>query len=495
MSDADDLESISLKALVVEGDEDEDDGPRSTSETVNKPGDQEEVEYRGAVFRRGEVFQVAIGERRIHLGLEFFSKTGDQARMVLLAPLGTTFMGKVIREVKEADADKWSHLPRDVKDIVHQVRKDEAVFPCGEFLKRPQKARMVPLNDLLLDNCTKEDIEMPAWGTEFGPGKTRASIFNTKVCRGPRRAKPITVLDSFCGAGGFSEGMRGNKNWHFKIGVEKDPFAARAAMKNHGAKLYNADEDRMEGEDGISVSVHLRDGSIIFYGSVDQFFNKVENWDEFRSAVGEIDYGHLSPPCQGFSAQNTLALSGPEREGDRANNLLSLTILRVAKVLCPKVITFENVVGIWNKRLTYLYPIYLGLFLSGYHFRQGRLKACDYGDPQERQRFILIAAQSHVLLPRLPPKTHGVGSVLYPYVTCREAIGHLEHANNGMLEDDEQEEKTRGGGDDKYKCTHDKPAPAILASKSPRHYCEDRVLTLEETKALTFRPGFKTCGS
>jgi site-specific DNA-cytosine methylase len=43
--------------------------------------------------------------------------------------------------------------------------------------------------------------------------------------------------------------------------------------------------------------------------------------------------------------------------------------------------------------------------------------------------------------------------------------------------------------------TKDKPAPAIRASKACPHYSENRTISIEEAKALTFDHDFILCGS
>jgi len=182
----------------------------------------------------------------------------------------------------------------------------------------------------------------------------------------------------------------------------------------------------------------------------------------YRKALGAIHHVHLSPPCQGFSSENR---TGTE-EQKRQNNVHSMSILLVADVLQPLTMSFENVRGIWTAAKgyiqEYLYPIYMGLLKKGYSFRQFVAKACDYGDPQIRPRFFIVAARHCVPLPKVPPKTHGGGDGCEPYRTTREALrkheGKFPRADVPMAIDG------------KHFCKGNEPSPAPRASKTPKHH-------------------------
>lgn len=52
----------------------------------------------------------------------------------------------------------------------------------------------------------------------------------------------MSTLDIFCGAGGFSEGLKASGLSETKWAIEIDKFAALAIQKNNpGATVYNED--------------------------------------------------------------------------------------------------------------------------------------------------------------------------------------------------------------------------------------------------------------
>ena len=66
---------------------------------------------------------------------------------------------------------------------------------------------------------------------------------------------------------------------------------------------------------------------------------------------------------------------------------------------------------------------------EGYAFDEKIVYAKDYGVPQNRRRYILIA--SRLFIPKLPAPTHGNKAGLLPYRTVRDAISHFPYLNAG----------------------------------------------------------------
>lgn len=159
----------------------------------------------------------------------------------------------------------------------------------------------------------------------------------------------------------------------------------------------------------------------IYPGLVEDFIQMRGDGSKRRrpSSPKRVDVLHGSPPCQGFSKLNS---SGGKN--DLENNNLSYSILEEARISKPRVIVYENVLGLWDrKHQHYLKNIIVALLELGYQVRCCKLDACNYGDPQTRPRLFLFASRHNVPLPCVPPQTHGdPESGLLPHVTVEDAL-------------------------------------------------------------------------
>lgn len=130
----------------------------------------------------------------------------------------------------------------------------------------------------------------------------------------------------------------------------------------------------------------------------------VTNWDiatllsqkskELASLRGTVDLVVGGPPCQGFST------AGRRRETDDRNNLVH-SYLRLVELVQPRAIIFENVRGFTMKfkanaevGVDYSQLVVKKLHDLGYADAQGKLvDMSEYGVPQRRQRYIVIATR------------------------------------------------------------------------------------------------------
>jgi DNA (cytosine-5)-methyltransferase 1 len=117
---------------------------------------------------------------------------------------------------------------------------------------------------------------------------------------------------------------------------------------------------------------------------------------------------------------------------DRLRNSLYRDYLRLAEVIRPRHIAFENVPGMigprWRPRFEALLE---GLTNLGYDHVWDLVDAADFGVPQRRRRVLVVA--SRVTRPMLPTATHAEDPTgrLRRYVTVREAIGSLPALASG----------------------------------------------------------------
>lgn len=123
-------------------------------------------------------------------------------------------------------------------------------------------------------------------------------------------------------------------------------------------------------------------------------------------------------PCQPFSNQRRCNYEHEDR------TLLD-AFGRIVDEVKPGYVFLENVPGIVTKGGE-VYERFIDMLRRNhYYYWAGVVNAKDYGVPQNRKRFILIASlfndrEGEMHAPRT---THGEGDGLIPYVTVRDAIG------------------------------------------------------------------------
>jgi len=102
---------------------------------------------------------------------------------------------------------------------------------------------------------------------------------------------------------------------------------------------------------------------------------------------------HASPPCQDFSIAKR-----KDQEISRPNQAMSQAVGRAIAALKPEFVVIENVPA--YRKSNEWYSLEQTLYQQGYFIVSALLNAYDYGVPQSRIRFIVIA--SRVSMPRLP---------------------------------------------------------------------------------------------
>ncbi len=125
-------------------------------------------------------------------------------------------------------------------------------------------------------------------------------------------------------------------------------------------------------------------------------------------------------PCQPFSNQQ----KHPETHKDRT---LLDSFGRIIDEVKPGYILLENVPGLKTKGADVLQRFLDILDKNGYYYNYDILNAKNFGVPQNRKRFILIA--SLYTKPGFPEITHGKN--LLPFVTVRQTIERYPHLAAG----------------------------------------------------------------
>lgn len=173
--------------------------------------------------------------------------------------------------------------------------------------------------------------------------------------------KKPKAIDLFSGCGGLTLGL---KQAGFRVvgAVEIDQLAVETYKKNHRQVfVWKKDICKL-----TAASVML----------------------QLEIKKGQLDLLAGCPPCQGFSTMTTL--NGKRGFKDPRNDLV-FQFLRFVRAMRPKAVMMENVPGLAKDRR--IKKIITALEGLGYFCKHGVLDAADYGVPQRRRRFILLAGR------------------------------------------------------------------------------------------------------
>lgn len=188
--------------------------------------------------------------------------------------------------------------------------------------------------------------------------------------------RPIYYIDLFSGCGGISLGLY-NAGLRGLFAVEKHPDAFQTLKHNlitH--KQHFAWPDWLT-QKNWDVTRLLKAKS-----------------DKLYQLRGQVDLIVGGPPCQGFS------IAGQRRASDKRNDLI-YSYLEFVDIIRPKIVLFENVRGFTIKfsdskkhKETAASEIVLQrLTQLGYTDARGELvNFAEYGVPQRRQRFLVVAS-------------------------------------------------------------------------------------------------------
>ena len=206
--------------------------------------------------------------------------------------------------------------------------------------------------------------------------KNRVRI-NTLLCVSEvfamsNHSSPNIYIDIFAGCGGLSTGLL-KAGWTGLFAVEKNGDAFATLRHN---LISNTNHFRWP--EWLAVSEHDINEIIKTHK---------EDLIGLRSSVKLVAGG---PPCQGFS------LAGKRDKNDQRNKLVK-SYIKFIRLVEPEAIVFENVYGFTvnfkEKKGTKQYSSYVerALKRSGYTTHYDIINMADFGIPQNRKRFILVA--------------------------------------------------------------------------------------------------------
>jgi DNA (cytosine-5)-methyltransferase 1 len=185
-----------------------------------------------------------------------------------------------------------------------------------------------------------------------------------------------TYIDLFAGCGGLSLGLH-LAGWKGLFAVEKSPFAFETLKHN----LID-NKQHFIWPEWLECKEH----------DISEILEKKRA--NLEALKGKVDLIAGGPPCQGFS------MAGKRLEDDFRNKLV-YSYIEFIEIIKPKLVLFENVSGFTyafkNKDskddvLPYSQIVIDKLQSLGYNTKPYMIDFSNYGVPQKRPRFILVAS-------------------------------------------------------------------------------------------------------
>lgn len=203
---------------------------------------------------------------------------------------------------------------------------------------------------------------------------------------------PAEVIDLFCGVGGLTRGLI-DSGLNVVAGFDIDPTCKYTYEHNNGVQYHMQ---------------NIRDVCADDLNSI------------YTEGVTKILVG--CAPCQPFS-QMRFKLGQANLNDDKYDLLLEFG--RLINEVRPLVISMENVPQI---RETQVYAQFIRILSDGgYQYKESVVYCPDYGIPQSRRRFVLVASLLGQI--ELIPPTHNRDEVhVYDY------IGHLPRIEAGGVD-------------------------------------------------------------
>ncbi|MEG2013487.1 MAG: DNA cytosine methyltransferase [Anaerovoracaceae bacterium] len=222
-------------------------------------------------------------------------------------------------------------------------------------------------------------------------------------------------IDIFAGCGGLSTGLL-EAGWTGLFAIEKNSDAFSTLN-------CNLIQNKKHFEWPFWLPIEECDINVLLK----------EHPQDLLALQGKITLVAGGPPCQGFS------MAGKRDKDDQRNKLVK-SYIKFIKLVLPKVIIFENVHGFTvnfkDKKGTKKYSSYVerALKRAGYKTSHQIVDMSEYGVPQNRKRFILVAMRDHLpqdVFTALEKnreafcKSKGISCT----TNIKEAIGDLEKAH------------------------------------------------------------------
>lgn len=215
----------------------------------------------------------------------------------------------------------------------------------------------------------------------------------------------IVAIDLFCGAGGLTRGFL-DAGVDVVAGFDIDPSSKQ---------VYEVNNKRLNGE---RVKYYLQSVTEI---TKKQIFELVGNKSE-RKKLGQKFLLAGCAPCQPFSMKN----KNRGASNDKRRTLITY-FANLVDSTKPDYIFMENVAGL-EKFETENFKYFIEILdKHGYKWDKKIVNAINYGVPQNRKRFVLLAAKQD----KIQVPNGNYDGVIKPYRTVADTIKKLKPINAG----------------------------------------------------------------
>lgn len=218
------------------------------------------------------------------------------------------------------------------------------------------------------------------------------------------------------------------------IAVEWSYWTAQTYASSHHADILDFAEYQRD-PSLLDAFLHSAENPVLIYGDINQVSSElILQLLKARYGLETVDIVTGGAPCESFS------MAGERKEQDTRNHLYQ-NIIRIAKDVNATMFLFENVKGLFSKKMDGKAGAMYQYICDEFEEKQdGKpsfrlvsrdksevlLKAIDYGVPQNRERLFLVGLND--AYPQLsfeyPKGNHGPDAPL-PYATVRDAITDL----------------------------------------------------------------------
>jgi len=203
----------------------------------------------------------------------------------------------------------------------------------------------------------------------------------------------LTAIDLCCGAGGLTLGLK-RAGFNVVAGVEINQEISKTYEANHPTTMVIVRDIReITGKEILELT-----------------------------GLEKIDLVAGCPPCQGFSS-----LTSKYKRKDPRNDLVT-EMARIVEELRPEMVMMENVPGITHRGKRMLNKFVARLEKNGYVVNMGVLQMADYGVPQSRRRFVLLAGKRFFI--EFPRRTNCRGGdkikELKPWLKLEDIIRNMK---------------------------------------------------------------------
>jgi DNA (cytosine-5)-methyltransferase 1 len=252
---------------------------------------------------------------------------------------------------RKTACDSKDPIPIKIVQSSDAAQQKYVCESCGKTFGRKSHYR---------DHLNRQD---PCTNTYSGTYKILKTVHKSR----------LTVLDLFCGCGGFTKGLS-NAGLNVVAGIDFWETAIASYQQNHD---------------------HIGICDDITKLSPELFIEKYK-------VVCKIDMIVGGPPCQGFSSMGNRDPSDPR-------NSLFIEFVKYVYYFLPKCFVMENVVGILSAKTTNnesVIDIIMNSLSLSYDCRIFKMTASNYDVPQERNRIFIIGIRKNISVsPTKPPET------------------------------------------------------------------------------------------